>query len=85
MTVMMILENRSRDLRLLQEALAGSATEIDNSGNASTHADLHHVQDVLNNIEQETILLLKAGRGNANSYTAISNRGTEDWNAGLVC
>src|SRR6266404_9875914 len=83
-TMMMIFEDHGRHLSLLQEALARATAKIDHSGYARAHANLHHVQHVLNHVELKVVFLFKASGGNPDRNATIGNRRTENWYAGLV-
>src|SRR6185369_16938770 len=82
--VMMFLLQKRRERRLLNETLRRPTTEIENSRDARVDHHVHHVEHVLNRVEEKSILLLKTRPRNPNRQTTISNRRTEDRHFRLI-
>src|ERR1700730_11220394 len=83
-SVVMVFENRAGAFRLLQKTLRSAAAQIDHARNAGAHADLHHVQYILHDVEIKVILLLKARGGDADGDAAVGQSWTENWHASFV-
>src|SRR5678816_4548609 len=81
---MMLLLHERRERRLLNETLRRPTTEIENSRHTRVDHHVHHVEHVLNRVEEKSILLLKTRPRNPNRQTTISNRRTEDRHFSLV-
>ncbi len=84
MPVMMLLRQKRRDCGLLNEALGCSTAEIDDSTDTSVGHNVHHVENVLDDIEHEIILFLEAGAGDTDGKAAIGDSRTENRHARLV-
>src|SRR6185436_20321110 len=83
-TMMMVLGYEGRNFGLLNKAFRSSTAEIDNSCDSSTSCDVHHVENVLDDIEHKVILLLKAGRCDTYSNATVGYGWTKDRNSRLV-
>src|SRR5688572_32927170 len=84
MPVMVILRDERRYFRLLNKTFRCPATKIDNSSHSSASGYIHHVEDVLDNVEHEIVLLFKARGSNSHSNSAVSHCRAENWNTGFV-
>src|ERR1044071_5323811 len=71
--VMMFLLQERRERRLLNETLRRPAAEIEYPGNTRVDHHIHHVQHILDDVEQETVLFLEARPCNSHCETTIRN------------
>ena len=80
---MFLLEKR-RERGLLNKTLRCAAPEINDAGDTGVSHHIHHVENILDDVEHEIVLLLKTSTRNTDCQTAISNCRAEDWDSRFV-
>src|SRR5215212_1788297 len=76
--VMMFLLQERCERRLLNETLRGPTAEVEYSRDARIDHDIHHIEHVLDRVEEKIVLLLKPRSSNSNRKSAIGNPRAED-------
>src|SRR5687768_6815003 len=82
---MMFFLQERRKRSLLNETLGRATTEIDDARDACLGHYIHHVEYVLDDVEEEVVLLFKSSAGDADRQATVGDCWTEDRNASFVC